>query len=311
MLPIGDHTPADYELPVADIRERVKAPLRQLVYPFWNAVANPFLARRYRTPAFLPDLWQWGQRGNDYVRQRRRVDRLRRLRDAEILVAGCGTGRDIESWLGMKPSRVVGVDWFRYDRAWDLWQDRFLTRAKGTEVVFTQGDLAALEGFGDASFDVVGSDAVFEHLRDLPGVLKEFHRVLRPGGVLYATFGPLWYAWGGDHVSGYDALGSGFNHLLLDSVAWHDYLDRIGDAHHSEHDGRTWIAHDLFSRLRPAEYLRALDEVGFVRRFVGAIIDPRAVACLSQYPEIARGLRAENPEIDLIVTGMTIVYERR
>ena len=172
MLPNGDYTPADYQLPIADFRERIKAPLRRVIYPLWNAAATAVLSRRYATPEFAPDVWQWGQRGNDYPRQRRRVNRMRRLKGAEVLVAGCGTGRDIESWMGMEPRRVVGVDWFRYDRAWDLWRERFSAGTGGTEVVFEQGDLANLEAFDDASFDVVGSDAVFEHLRDLPGVLK-------------------------------------------------------------------------------------------------------------------------------------------
>ena len=85
----------------------------------------------------------------------------------------------------------------------------------------------------------------------------------------------------------------------------------MGEAHHSEHDGRTWIAHDLFSRLRPHEYLRELAAGGFLRRFVGAIIDPRAVECLRRFPSLAGELRAVGTEIDLVVSGMTIIYERR
>jgi hypothetical protein len=144
----------------------------------------------------------------------------------------------------------------------------------------------------------------------LPAVLTQCHRILRRGGLLYATFGPLWYTWGGDHVSGYDAIEGGFNHLLLDDKAWRIYLDGMGPPTHSEHDGRTWIEHDLFSRLRPCEYLDCLTTAGFERLFVAAIVDPRAIACLDRRPDIATTLLARHSRLDLIVSAMTIIYRR-
>lgn len=310
MLPTGDHTPPDYELPLTAWSEQLKKPLRRLVYPAWNALIDPYLAMCFAEDGFRPDLWLWGQRGNDYERQRRRVNHFKPLAGSDVLVAGCGTGRDVDSWVAMNPRRVSGLDWFSYDKAWGMWRERFAQVAPEVEVRFGQADLSSLDGIPEASFDVVGSDAVFEHLRDLPSVLGQFHRILRPGGVLYATFGPLWHAWGGDHVSGYDALESGFNHLLLDHEAWQEYLDGIGERAHSEHDGRTWIEHDLFSRLRPVEYLDRLHAAGFKRRFVGAIIDPRVVAFLKQHPEKAQCLLARHSVLDLVVSGMTVIFQR-
>jgi SAM-dependent methyltransferase len=48
-------------------------------------------------------------------------------------------------------------------------------------------DLAALT-LPDASFDLVVCNEVFEHVPDLGRVLAEIARILRPGGVLLATF---------------------------------------------------------------------------------------------------------------------------
>ena len=181
--------------------------------------------------------------------------------------------------------------------------------APATELRFEQADLSRMQGFADGSFDLVGSDAVFEHVRNLSSVLDEFHRVLRPGGLLYATFGPLWFGWGGDHVSGYDGVTSGYSHLLLDSASYHRYLDGMGEHSHSEHDGRTWIQHDLFSRLGARQYLRYLEEAGFRRLFVSAIIDPRALACM-QHPQFDAAQLERFDRLDLLISGMTIIYAR-
>lgn len=44
----------------------------------------------------------------------------------------------------------------------------------------------------DESVDLVVADGAFEHVQDLPKVLEECHRVLRPGGRVYALFPPYY-----------------------------------------------------------------------------------------------------------------------
>jgi SAM-dependent methyltransferase len=41
--------------------------------------------------------------------------------------------------------------------------------------------------FDDGSFDVIFARAVLHHIADLPAAMREFHRVLRPGGVFIAA----------------------------------------------------------------------------------------------------------------------------
>jgi ubiquinone/menaquinone biosynthesis C-methylase UbiE len=172
-----------------------------------------------------------------------------------------------------------------------------------------QADLAKIVQIEDGCIDVIGSDAVFEHLKNLQDVLKEFYRILAPGGVLYATFGPLWYGYGGDHVSGYDQITSGYNHLILPPKEYQSYLQGMGQQIHSEDDGRTWIEHDLFSRLKPSEYLSLIESAGFQRLFISAIVDPRAVECIHD-PKFNSGDLLNIDELDLVISGMTIIYRK-
>ena len=41
--------------------------------------------------------------------------------------------------------------------------------------------------FEDSTFDFVHSMAVFEHIDDVPGAVRELNRVLKPGGIAVIT----------------------------------------------------------------------------------------------------------------------------
>jgi ubiquinone/menaquinone biosynthesis C-methylase UbiE len=53
---------------------------------------------------------------------------------------------------------------------------------------------------GDSSIDAVLSISVLEHVHDLAGVLEELYRVLKPGGHVFAEFGPIWSSVWGHHL---------------------------------------------------------------------------------------------------------------
>ena len=52
----------------------------------------------------------------------------------------------------------------------------------------------------DESVDGIVSIATLEHVSDLGGLLKEVERVLRPGGIFFADYGPIWSGPVGHHV---------------------------------------------------------------------------------------------------------------
>jgi ubiquinone/menaquinone biosynthesis C-methylase UbiE len=49
-------------------------------------------------------------------------------------------------------------------------------------------------------FDIIVSFSTFEHIRDVPSVLSEIARVLKPGGVVLISFEPIWSCSYGHHL---------------------------------------------------------------------------------------------------------------
>jgi len=62
-----------------------------------------------------------------------------------------------------------------------------VNEGRGSAVAFRQADLRGLP-FDDASFDIIYCISVLEHTDNYEEIVDEFHRVLKPGGVLVATF---------------------------------------------------------------------------------------------------------------------------
>jgi SAM-dependent methyltransferase len=79
----------------------------------------------------------------------------------------------------------------------ELFSGRGELSADGLRLLY--GEAAALP-FEDQSFDAIFSVATFEHILDLPQAVREMHRVLRPGGIVYSNFGPIWSSCKGHHV---------------------------------------------------------------------------------------------------------------
>jgi len=102
-----------------------------------------------------------------------------------VLDAGCGGGGTALS-LAEESAFAVGLDLDARFRG----SGTLLASEKGIgNAGFVQGDGARLP-FRDASFDLVFSHSVIEHVACAEAYLKECHRVLRSGGVLYLSTAP-------------------------------------------------------------------------------------------------------------------------
>jgi ubiquinone/menaquinone biosynthesis C-methylase UbiE len=99
---------------------------------------------------------------------------------AVVLDAGCGQGKSFRPLIEcFAPERIIAVEADR--RCLQL--ARAEAAKEATPIELHYGDVAAM-GIPDASVDVVFCHQTFHHLLRQEAALEEFHRVLRPGGVL-------------------------------------------------------------------------------------------------------------------------------
>jgi SAM-dependent methyltransferase len=111
-----------------------------------------------------------------------------------VLDAGCGGG-GMPLSLAEEAAFVVGID--PADRFRDAGVR--LARERGVpHLAFALADGMALP-FPDASFDLVLSHAVIEHVADAPLYLRECGRVLAPGGHVYLSTAP-YLSFAGAHL---------------------------------------------------------------------------------------------------------------
>jgi glycosyltransferase involved in cell wall biosynthesis/tetratricopeptide (TPR) repeat protein/SAM-dependent methyltransferase len=90
--------------------------------------------------------------------------------------------------------------------------------------------------FDDQSFDAILTIATMEHVHDVAKFLEESHRVLRPGGVFYTNFSPIWSCGIGHHVCAFAGRKEArfwkpdrnplpdFSHLLWSEEEMREYL---------------------------------------------------------------------------------------
>lgn len=98
-------------------------------------------------------------------------------KDKIVLDAGCGAGYGADMLLKSGAKRVYAID--KAGEAVDYCRSHF----KGKNLLFKEGDISKLD-FPAKFFDLVVALEVIEHVEDYAQAIREFYRVLKPGGLL-------------------------------------------------------------------------------------------------------------------------------
>ena len=142
---------------------------------FWEAYQPGFrfTDEEPGTPEFFADVERHRYQLEPHIPE---IVDFPRWAGADVLEVGCGIATD-GARFARAGARYAGVD--SSERALELARKRF--SLEGLDGAFTRASATSLP-FADESFDLVYSHGVIHHIPDTASAVREFHRVLRPGG---------------------------------------------------------------------------------------------------------------------------------
>jgi len=143
-----------------------------------NTEAWDRIAERATTPTPTPDLVHYGPDGPTD----RGLRFLGEVAGLRILDLGCGSGANAVA-LARRGASVIALD----TSAGQLRRARERAAAADVRLEWHQRDAAELAFLRADSFDLVLTTWVIDEVEDLSRLLRQAHRVLKPGGVLVAS----------------------------------------------------------------------------------------------------------------------------
>ncbi len=144
--------------------------------------------------------WQY-ERGEDTIKfYLEYTDKENMFCGKDVLDVGCGAGGKSLFYLGCGANKVVGIDIVpKYKE-----ESEALAEKLGLCGFEFACEDASKTTFPDCSFDTIIMNDAMEHVAKPEEVLREMHRILRPGGKLYVNFPPYNHPYGA-HLS--DVIG--------------------------------------------------------------------------------------------------------
>lgn len=209
----------------------------------------------------------------------------------KILEIGFATGgHSINAWekLGF---HATGIDDAYDGTAEPPALHMHIARKLGTKPTFVYGDITKQTQFADASFDIIYSVSVLEHISDLAAAFAEMRRLLKPGGLMVHGWNP-YFSPNGGHPWG--LLDCPWGHLRLPVSDIDQYLDEMRPFEASLAKPWVWNTLDRSTTLGRMQTkvmeagLRLLlwDQVPDSPDVLGDITPSLFTACQAQYPAL-------------------------
>lgn len=183
----------------------------------------------------------------------RRFKQQPNFANKRVLEIGCGHGA-MSVRLAQLGAHVVGVDL-------DQGRINFARRNLHAnfpelkeQILFAAEDISALTV--DEPFDIVVSKDTFEHVEDVPALLRHIHSLLSPKGLAYIGFSPLYYSPYGDH--GRTGLKAPWAHALLPTKA----VLKSASRHNSDSRTVTSLLDIGLNGNTPSDFRKAFDDSG-------------------------------------------------
>ncbi len=133
-------------------------------------------------------LHQWSRQWEYPFVMQSIISNVQRQPGNEIRVLDAGSGVTFFPYVLQSRMPNLTVTCCDYDTSLaDIFRIVNDAGGSGSPVEFRQADMRQLP-FDDSSFDVIYCVSVLEHTDSYPKIVKEFYRVLRPGGLFVTTF---------------------------------------------------------------------------------------------------------------------------
>ncbi len=173
-----------------------------------------------------------------------------------VLDYGCGPGHDLVGFgVFSKPGRLAGAE--VSPSSLSEASERLRLHNIDAELVLLSQDAERLP-FEDASFDHIHSSGVLHHTPDPVKIMKEFRRILKPGGtvnIMVYNYDSVWLH-----------LYVAYRRTLLDGL--YADLDLRGRFAKSTDGDSCPIA----NCYKPSEWMALCSQAGFSAKFIGASV---------------------------------------
>ena len=292
------------------LANRIKHQLSRVLFPL--AAAR---AKKRHPDAYIPEATHvlCGTRFCDYFSSAKLRTLMKPSSSQSVLLVGCHfNSPEVRHWLSEPVGSVTMLDIVDWSAPLAQVHSQ-LKRLYRPSLHFAHGTLDHLP-CDDASYDLVCSKAVLEHVGNFQGAVDEMHRVLKPGGLMAHTFGPLYFCHGGDHTISNYGPEHGYDHLLLPDEC---YQARLQDDHfyaglgREANDSRYWALQGIFSYLKPEQYLAILSPRFEIIHCI-VTISPAAISFREREPaRWQRLLTAGLQPRDLLIDGISVILRKR